>query len=291
MYLAAIARLIMTPYVSKGMTFCAIPANKDEEVCRIFFGGFCRQEGNASQAICEETITANPCIGNPFAPTCGISFKPDRADRLAFCSIGDNANLPLCETADINGGCLINPYGYCGKNFASARTERYDFCTIEANAGNPLCNNFTLLYCGFGGNAGDTLCADTITANPCIEDPFGDGCGADYLNARSSRINWCTIGTNANHPLCATGRCIQDPFTKSCVFGSYTQARDNRIDFCLQDANRDHALLHKVICTSNIAGLGEELSFPARKNTTGEGWNRHIFARLSLSYKYGGCGG
>ncbi len=226
--------------------FCAIPANKDEEVCRIFFGGFCRQEGNASQAICEETITANPCIGNPFASTCGISFKPDRAGRLAFCSIGDNANLPLCETADINGGCLINPYGYCGSNFASARTERYDFCTIEANAGNPLCNNFTLLYCGFGGNAGNALCADTITANPCIEDPFGDGCGADYLNARSSRINWCTIGTNANHPLCATGNCIQDPFTKSCVFGSYTQARDNRIDFCLQDANRDHALCTKL---------------------------------------------
>ena len=46
--------------------FCAIPANKDEEVCHIFFGGFCRQEGNASQAICEETITAQPLYWQPF---------------------------------------------------------------------------------------------------------------------------------------------------------------------------------------------------------------------------------
>ena len=250
--------------------FCLLPANLQTEFCTPAITDFCTRDGNATSDTCEVAVATTPCIGDPFDGACGYRFNAARDNRFAFCSIGDNVNLPICKSAYDDNHCLRFPYEDCYSHFDITRAERYDFCIIEANAGNPLCTDFAFKFCTDRNNVRLAFCAEAVANDSCLSNPFQSGCGNNYYTARLNRVAWCTQGTNATDALCAVNACARNPFGQGCRV--YYKARINRLSFCTQAVNKNHTLCEVVLATPTSALWAHSLdthpaSAPSRADT------------------------
>ena len=250
--------------------FCLLPANLQTEFCTPAITDFCTRDGNATSDTCEAAVATTPCIGDPFGSACGYRFNTARDNRFAFCSIGDNVNLPICKSAYDDNHCLRFPYEDCYSHFDITRAERYDFCIIEANAGNPLCTDFAFKFCTDGNNVRLAFCAEAVANDSCLSNPFQSGCGNNYYTARLNRVAWCTQGTNATDALCSVNACARNPFGQGCRV--YYKARINRLNFCTQAVNKNHTFCEVVLATPTSALWAHSLdthpaSAPSRADT------------------------
>ncbi len=133
------------------------------------------------------------------------------------------------ETTFLRDTCTTDPFHqFCHVDYKTERGTRIEECIDETGSAN---NN--------------TRCANAITRNPCILNPFADICTeADggfatyYAEARANRATFCNGANNATNRLCTTGDlsekiCTYDPFTAICLTGTtHKAARETRFDLC-----------------------------------------------------------
>ena len=228
---------------------------------------FCTTRDNFDNVLCKNTIEKHPCIAAPFGAECGEKYEPIRTERTAFCAQGDNVTGELCVGATTAQPCLLDPFATdCDDEFA--QTHRRVFCTTAGNGEHSLCA--TLIqgiceadpfiadcgsskerlalhstFCTLDGNAGGQTCAGAIAQYPCIENPFGLDCGADYALARTHRADFCSRADNITSPLC-TGAvlhdsCVLTPWDLDCGM-DYADARMERKGHCFEPANSGDAV-------------------------------------------------
>ncbi len=133
------------------------------------------------------------------------------------------------ETTFLRNTCTTDPFHqFCHVDYKTERGTRIEECIDATGSAN---NN--------------TRCANAITRNPCILNPFADICTeADggfatyYAEARANRAIFCNGANNATNRLCTTGDlsekiCTYDPFTAICLTGTtHKAARETRFDLC-----------------------------------------------------------
>ena len=221
------------------------------------------------------------CEADPFETLCNNNNNDDYArqkmERVDFCIRDDNASdTDLCMgainaaiTAGLN--CITDPFTTACAGKDTARTARESFCRASAgNEDNPLCAGAVMHFCTadpfddlcnatnftpyatarenreeaciIGAKASDVaFCANAITANPCIGDPYPDGTGCDgETDARTMREEHCRAG-NEGSTLCAStvkyfcdtdARDVADPFDGLCDPATYEMQRNTRLSEC-----------------------------------------------------------
>ncbi|MCA8834098.1 MAG: hypothetical protein K8953_03345, partial [Proteobacteria bacterium] len=158
--------------------------------------------------------------------------------------------------------CLSNPFGEdCGDTYASARKAVIDVCSQPPNVNTAQCAPI-VGYCVQEDKITQDECAPAFAVNPCIQDPFADGCDTNEKfaefrdHAIGHRVNFCRDGTNAdNDALCArtiVHLCEGEgsPFDTICS-ADYGQARLDMANNCRLDAQGDGCTVAINACNAN----------------------------------------
>ena len=147
----------------------------------------------------------NPCLANPFEPTCGAGFASARAIVINKCIVGNTAQAdPTCGQAVAGtNGCITDPFlSGCDEN---------PFFTKHVK----IAKDNRVIFCNYLYNAGDNHCtgSDSI-ADICTHDPFSRLCNNDYDNAREMT---CESEPNSARCTITTARiCDRNPFISFC---------------------------------------------------------------------------
>ncbi len=265
----------------------------------------CRSENYASfrQTACLNTPTVDArctetdgiidtfCKANPFDSRIGCTDAAYDSLRQEACQINKNREecIPMVMRICV-GDNVLSPFCDDTPNILVLRIP---LCSMDDNVLSPSCDDTLnildsrIAICITGDNANNPRCnglfTDTAT-NDCIDNPFTPACGqedsdfADYVDdARTNRLEFCGIGTNAFDPFCdddntpnilnlqitfcimgdnsnnprcdgifgdaAIDGCFDNPFTVACgqydsYFSAYAdEARTNRLEFCDIGAN------------------------------------------------------
>ena len=158
--------------------------------------------------------------------------------------------------------CLSNPFGEdCGDTYAGARKAVIDVCSQPPNVNTAQCAPI-VGYCVQEDKIAQDECTPAFAVNPCIQDPFNDGCDKDEKfaefrdHAIGHRVNFCRDGTNAdNDALCArtiVHLCEGEgsPFDTICS-ADYGQARLDMANNCRLDAQGDGCTVAINACNAN----------------------------------------
>ena len=139
----------------------------------------CITDGKAGESDCANAVKFNPCIHNPYTPEC-VTQTDARTMRETFCRKDDNATNALCAGAVVHF-CELDPFdAICNATaYSRQQNERTALCISDANASNTA------------------LCANAISQNACISNPFGAGCDSE-TTARNARESYCRDGNEGN---------------------------------------------------------------------------------------------
>ncbi len=210
------------------------------------------------QQIVIDRQPENPCIANPFKPTCGAGFASARAVIINRCIVGNTAQAdPTCGQAVAGtNGCITDPFlSGCDEN---------PFFTKHVK----IAKDNRVIFCNYLYNAGDNHCtgSDSI-ADICTHDPFSRVCDDSYNGARGIIIARCIEGNNANDKSCnsavMTNSCIKNPFGVGCnrdkdFMNHHATAGENRIAFCSDLTNLDSGLCSQTLYDCRLNPFGND---------------------------------
>ncbi|MCA8834568.1 MAG: hypothetical protein K8953_05720, partial [Proteobacteria bacterium] len=213
----------------------------------------CITDGKAGESDCANAVKFNPCIHNPYTPEC-VTQTDARTMRETFCRKDDNATNALCAGAVVHF-CELDPFdAICNATaYSRQQNERTALCISDANASNTA------------------LCANAISQNACISNPFGAGCDSE-TTARNARESYCRAGNEGNalctdvvvHFCDTDTRNDADPFDGLCDPTTYEMQRKTRMDECDGKEPTDPRctnvlfLLAKMTCMDEPFGKGCE---------------------------------
>ena len=197
----------------------------------------------------------NPCIANPFKPTCGAGFASARAIVISKCIVGNMAQAdPTCGQAVAGtnncitdpflSGCEANPF--FNEHVIDARDERVRFCNNAVNEKDSLCTG-----------------SDSVK-DICDYHPFSRVCGYNHETARTNRAEFCSDSTNAENNLCMLIKpCDINPFGAGCFSDAvYKIFRNKHIIFCSTRANAINDACKDTLSTPNVASFLQAFEKP-----------------------------
>ncbi len=172
------------------------------------------------------------CVLSPFDESCSdTKFDSHKIARIEHCITGDNSATDITCVGAIGAtslevSCISNPFQTACKDananyaeqYMTARADRVTFCEQSANSGN-------------------AVCTDTIVADVCGVNPFGEVCEGDYDEVANNRLIACQQDVVADGTQCAHADTIIDvcelaPFKDECTWGAFDDERKKLIATC-----------------------------------------------------------